>query len=105
MEWTYGSARVRVQDGALYFEGSLSGFDIIPLRAQLLEFAQGFHGDTLTADLSKVEQIGHTGLSILDALRQALSERGIKLVLASPSEPALQMLVTTRLAQRFDITR
>jgi len=103
MEWQGSSARVWEQDGALYFEGDLTDIGIIPLRARLIEFARSYEGTTLTADLSNVQRIGHTGLGILDALRQALSDRGIKLVLASPPGPVLQMLVTTRLAQRFDI--
>lgn len=103
MEWQTSSARVWVQDGALYFEGDFSDVSIIPLRAQLIEFAQAYEGEKLTADLAKVKQIGHTGLGILEALRQALHDRGIGLVLASPPEAVLRMLVTTRLAQRFEI--
>lgn len=103
MEWQTSSARVWAQNGTLYFEGDFSDISIIPLRARLIEFARAYEGEKLTADLAKVERIGHTGLGVLDALRQALHGRGIGLVLASPPEAVLRMLVTTRLAQRFEI--
>jgi ABC-type transporter Mla MlaB component len=104
LEWSYAGARVYAVGESIRFEGDLSGVELIPLRADLVEFAEEYQNDTLTADLSGVERLEHTGLSILDAMRDTLEMRGKHLVLTSLSKPALQMLVTTNLSQRFRIS-
>jgi len=103
LEWSFGNARVRAEDGVLHFEGSFAGVELIPLRAKLVEYAEQLQCDTLTVDLSKVERLEHTGLSILEALRDTMGMKGAKVVLVSPSKPTRQMLEITRLALRFEI--
>jgi anti-anti-sigma regulatory factor len=103
LEWNYNGASVREDDNALVFRGDFSGVGLIPLRAMLLNYARGFQGDVLRVDLSQVENLEHTGLSILDAINYALRCRGRRMVIASPSPAARTMLATTRLSQAYEI--
>lgn len=86
----------------LSVEGELEFGTAAPLRSALLDLAHE-HAGTLVLDLSGVDFIDSTGLSLLVQAKQRLDAQGSRFVLRNPAHRVMRVLEVAGLATVFDI--
>ena len=80
--------------GAIDASNARTGLDLV-LRADALP------GDAVTLDLSDVDFIDSSGISMLLKIRSYLDDMGCRFVLVNPSAPVVRVLALAGLREAF----